>query len=128
MKKTQFYTLLAAGILGAMSLVGNVWAEDARTGRTDSTTTRPRDGAQLQLESHAMSPELQRAIEAGDAAQTSALMTKLGLTAKPGQLPRHECGTTQCTCSGALGCSTIAAACKPDTLNCNTEQCMCTKK
>jgi hypothetical protein len=128
MKKTQFYTLLAASVFGVLSLTGNVPAEERAGAPAASPATQTRAAPGSNGSTDRMSPELQRAIEAGDAAQTSALMTKLGLAAKPGQPPRHECGTTQCTCSGALGCSTIAAACQPETLSCGAEQCICTKK
>jgi hypothetical protein len=128
MKKTQFYTLLAAGVLGVLSLTGNVPAEERSGAPAATSTAQTRAAPGPTSSTDRMSPELQRAIEAGDAAQTSALMTKLGLSAKPGQPPRHECGTTFCSCSGALGCSTISAACKPDTLSCGDESCSCTKK
>jgi hypothetical protein len=124
MKKMSFYSLLAAGLLGTLSLAGTGIAEErAGAAATSATETRtaPRAGR--------MSPELQRAIEGGDTAQASALVKKLGLSAGPAGPTHYECGQTSCTCAGAKSCVDMitAGVCSGGT-NCTPEQCACNKK
>lgn len=75
-----------------------------------------------------MPQALQRALESGNQAGIDAELKNLKISTRPGEPPRHSCGATECTCSGAKGCSTISTACKPETLDCDADTCHCTKK
>lgn len=73
-------------------------------------------------------PDLVKALKSGNQRSIDMELKKFNITAPPGTPPRHECGSTQCSCAGVKGCSTIATACKEDTLSCVKDSCICTKK
>jgi hypothetical protein len=129
MKRTHFHTLFVVAVLGTMTLIGNVLAAEAVAAPAATSTTETRKAPGTSGSTDRMTPEMERAIESGDAAQVRKLMNELGLSAGSKPPTHYECAGTICTCAGLMSCASmaLAGACK-SSANCVGEICNCTAK
>lgn len=121
LRRSKFLLSMTAALLSLLMLAGTAAAQPGGPAAGGKVAAAPAKGDPIP-------PPLAAALKSGNQGSIDAELKKLNIAAPPGTPPRHECGDHHCSCAGAKGCSTIAPACKKDSLWCTADTCSCLKK